>query len=32
MEEEAMFVPTKGVFFQHDTRYASGEEAEEEER
>ena len=27
-----MFVPTKGVFFQHDDRYVSGEENEQEKR
>lgn len=31
-ESSPMFVPTKGVFFQHDNRYLSGEENTQEKR
>ena len=31
-ESSPMFVPTKGIFFQHDDRYASGEGDDQEKR
>ena len=31
-ESSPMFVPTKGVFFQHDVRYMSGDDKEQEKR